>query len=351
MNDIGFGFIGAGKVAHASAAAVTRHARARLVAVQDVDRGRRDELADAFDVPLRCDDAQSLLDCPEVHAVYVAVPNRLHAALTQRALRAGKHVIVEKPFAMNAGEAEQMIAEARAHDRVLTVGMNQRFLDDAQRIKSTVSRGALGEIYYAKAYWLRREGIPKLGTWFCRKDLAGAGAINDIGVHLLDLCLHLMGDFKPASVFACTYGKFGHRGLGEGGWGLSDRDASAPFDVDDLSCALIKMQSGATVSLEAAWAAHLAESERMNVELFGTDAGASVYPARTFRRDPRQAQYQVTDDVKAEVGLPHCDRFHNFINHLTFGEPLLVKSEEALIVQRILDAIAESSRTGQSVRV
>ncbi|EDY84719.1 Oxidoreductase family, NAD-binding Rossmann fold protein [Verrucomicrobiia bacterium DG1235] len=350
MSEIRFGFIGSGKISHFSAEALLRHPQAKLVAAQDLNEERVDDLADKFDIKHRFANSSELFACPEVDAVYIAVPNKFHAPLAIEAMRAGKHVLLEKPFAMNTAEAEEVIRVSKETGRVFTLGMNQRFNEDSQKIKAIAAGGALGDIYYAKAYWFRREGIPKLGTWFGNKALAGAGAINDIGVHLLDLCLHTMDNFDPVSVFGTTYTKFGNRGLGEGGWGLSD-STDTTFDVDDLASALIKMRNGATVSLEVSWAAHMGERERTDVELYGTEMGASMYPAKLYKRDPYDADYQVVENVAAQAALPHCDRFHNFINHLLDGEPLLVTPDQALVVQKILDAVAVSTRTGKSVEL
>lgn len=350
MENVRFGFIGAGKISQYSAESIATHERASLTAIQDLSEARTRELADKFDITHRFAKASELFACEEVDAVYIAVPNAFHAPLAIEAMRAGKHVLLEKPFAMNAAEAEEVIRVSKETGRVFTLGMNQRFNLDSQKIKAVASAGDLGEIYYAKAYWFRREGIPKLGTWFGNKALAGAGAINDIGVHLLDLCLHAMDNFEPVSVFGSTYTKFGNRGLGEGGWGLSDPGETI-FDVDDLASALIKLSNGATVSLEVSWAAHMAEIQRHNVELFGTEMGASLYPAKLYKRDPHDADYRVIENVAAQPALPHCDRFHNFINHLLGGEDLLVTAAQALAVQRILDAVAESCRSGKSVEL
>lgn len=349
MNEVRFGFVGSGKISHFSAEALLKHDKARLVAAQDLNKERVDDLADKFDIKHRFTDSSDLFACPDVDAVYIAVPNKFHASLAIEAMKAGKHVLLEKPFAMSVAEAEEVIRVSKETGRVFTLGMNQRFNEDSQKIKAVAETGALGEIYYAKAYWFRREGIPKLGTWFGNKALAGAGAINDIGVHLLDLCLHAMDNFEPVSVFGTTFTKFGNRGLGEGSWGISDATETT-FDVDDLATALIKMKNGATVCLEVSWAAHLAEANRMNVELYGTEMGASMYPAKLYKRnDPLDADYQIVENVAAKPALPHCDRFHNFVNHLTEDEALLVTPEQALAVQRILDAVAESTRTGKSV--
>lgn len=343
-----FGVIGAGQISQHSCEEINGHPDARVDAASDPNRERLGALVSKHQIARSYDSNDALIDDPDLDAVYIAVPNCFHAPLAIRALEAGKHVLLDKPFAMNLREAEAVAAAAAASGKVFTLGMNQRFRSDSQKLRSLVADGVLGEVYYAKAYWFRRAGIPKIGTWFGNKALAGGGALLDIGVHLLDLALYLTGDFRPVAVSGQTYGKFGHRGLGEGGWGLSDRNAGS-FDVDDAATAMIKLASGITVSLEVTWAIHQRDGQRMNVELFGSEAGAGCYPLELYRRNADG--YQVLTDVSARQDHPHNKRFFNFIGAILGREPLLVSMQQALAVQSILDAIYESSTTGREVRL
>jgi predicted dehydrogenase len=343
-----FGFIGAGQIAHHSAGLVNKHPRGKVVAVQDTDHARAALLAEKHGIPAAHTDAARLFADPEVDAVYIAVPNRFHAPLVLAALAAGKHVLIEKPLAMDATEGAAMIEAARRAGRVLLVGMNQRYIPASQTIRAAVAAGEAGEIYHAKAYWWRRSGIPKIGTWFTNRALAGAGACNDIGVHALDACLFMMDNFDPVTVSGATYAKFGPRGLGEGGWGHSDR-LHAEFDVDDFATAFIRMRNGATVTLEAVWAAHCADEQRFGVDLYGTEAGLSLDPLEFRHAGPDG--YVIEKDFERPLALPHGERFDNLINHLTTGEELLVKPEQALVVQKILDAINESARIGREIAI
>jgi predicted dehydrogenase len=182
--------------------------------------------------------------------------------------------------------------------------------------------------------------------------MAGGGSLYDIGVHMLDLCLWTMNNFEPVSVTGATYTKFGNRGLGEGGWGLSDRVDKAPFDVDDFATALIRFANGATVSLDTSWACHQALGNREGVDVYGTEGGASLRPAKLFRGSAGlPATYEIVDELKMSLKMPHQERFHNFINYLRGEEELCVTTHQALVVQKILDAIAESNRTGKEVRL
>lgn len=345
---IGFGFIGAGQIAHHAAKEVNQHEQSKVVAAFDPDADRLKKLCDEQDIPSAHKSAEELFANEAVDVVYVAVPNCFHAPLATEALRAGRNVILEKPFAMSYEEAEQVAAVARETGKTLLIGMNQRYNENAQKVRKLVQDGDLGEVYHAKAHWFRRSGIPRLGTWFGSRKMAGGGALMDIGVHLLDLCLFTMDNFEPVSVSGSTYTKFGNRGLGEGGWGYSDREG-IPFDVDDFATALIKFKNGASVSLDVTWACHTEENNRMDVQLYGTEAGAAVSPPRLFKPG-KEGEYDIVTELDVKLDKVYENRFHNIANHLLNDEPLLVTIEQALAVQKILDAVEQSSQTGREVR-
>lgn len=350
LENVRFGFIGTGQITYSAANAIKKNASATLHAAFDLNAERLAAFAKETGTAKTYDTVESLLADKELDAVYIATPNKFHAPLAKQALQAGKHVILEKPFAMNYAEAKEAAELSRKLGLVFTIGMNQRFTPDSQRVKTLVEQGALGEIYHAKAYWRRRTGIPKLGTWFSNYAVAGGGALYDIGVHMLDLCLYTIDNYQPVSVSGATYTKFGNRGLGEGGWGMSEKTDTA-FDVDDFATAFIRFANGATVTLDATWAGHSEQANRENVEIFGTEGGASLRPGKFFRFGSADgyAKYEVTDVDQVPTRWAHNDRFHNFINHLTGKEELGVSLEQALVVQKILDAIALSSKTGREV--
>lgn len=345
---INFGFIGAGQITHSSATAVNSHPDGRVTAIQDLNRERAKELSALHSIEKVYATPQELFADPDIDAVYIAVPNKFHVPLAVEALRAGKHVLLEKPFAMSYGEAWEAADAAKESGKVLTLGMNRRFEAMPQHMCKLVRENYFGEIYHAKAFWFRRTGIPKLGTWFGNKALAGAGCLYDIGVHLLDLALYVTGRFDPVAVSGATYTKFGNRGKGEGGWGKSER-SDIVFDVDDFASGLIRFQDGSTLSLDVSWAAHIDTGSKADVHLYGTEGGAHVLTGKTFFQDEKTGDY-ITREVHPGTSEFANDRFHNFINHLLGKEALCVTLEQALVVQQILDAMALSSDTGQEVR-
>jgi predicted dehydrogenase len=342
-----FGVLGAGQISRLACPELNRHPSAKVVAASDPNPERLAQLSELLGGIAQHSDNDALLADPELDAVYIATPNALHAPLALRALAAGKHVIVEKPFATSAQEALAMVEQAERCGKQLCVGMNQRFRADCQRVAQLAREGALGHVYHAKAYWFRRAGIPRLGSWFGSKALAGGGALYDIGVHVLDLALYLMDRFDPISVSGQVYSTFGPRGIGEGGWGLSEREHPR-FDVDDSASAWLRFRDGATLTLDVSWARHQKRADHMNVVLHGTEAGAGCYPGELYAGSA-SGKLQTQPLPKIPLKYRHESRFHNFIGTILGSEPACVTPAQSLAVQRILDAIYESSRLGREV--
>src|SRR5262245_47319380 len=217
------GVIGAG-IGATHLAAYNQLPQVEVVALAGLDDDRVRRVAAEYKVPQTYREYEQLLSAPGIDAVSVCLPNILHAPVTIDALRAGKHVLVEKPLARNADEGRAMIEAAQAADRVLMIAFNHRYRADVQWIKQYVESGALGKIYYAKAHWMRRAGIPRLGSWFVSKEQSGGGPLVDLGVHVLDMAMYLIGEPRPLAVSANTYAEFGPRGLK--GWDLRSHFSS-----------------------------------------------------------------------------------------------------------------------------
>jgi predicted dehydrogenase len=347
-NHFNVAVIGAGGIGQDHLASFKLHPAATVVALAEVSPARGREAAERFGVPELVTDYRKLLGRRNIDVVSVALPNYLHAKVALDALRAGKHVMLDKPMATNARDAAKLVAEATKRGVLFMVGQNFRFNIETQTAKQVVEGGGLGDVYHAKTSWSRRAGIPRIGSWFTQKRFAGGGCTYDIGVHALDRCLYLLGEFDAAAVSGQTFAKFGPRGLGNGAWGKSEIDPKAKFDVDDLSIALIKLKSGRTVLLEASWAAHGPLVDVNDTQLFGTDAGLSLPPVRLFRQ---MRNGYSTEEVTPLPPLVNTNRMVHFIDCLLGRAKPFVKPAESLAVQKILDAIYVSAATGREVRV
>ncbi len=316
MAKIRVGMIGAGAIANDHCNGVLKHAQGEVVAVADMSAERAQEVAKKFNFTKTYSKWEDLIADKEIDAVCVALPNYLHAPVSLAALKAGKHVLLDKPFALSLKEAKSVADAAKKAKKTMMVGMNQRYRTESQTIRALVERGELGEVYHGKAKWLRRSGCPRFGTWFGEKKFAGGGAMLDIGVHMLDLCLFLMDNWKPVCVTGQTYTKFGNRGLGEGGWGKSDRKKNWKFDVDDFAAAFIKFKNGASVELNVSWALHQAEGNVWTMDIFGTEAGATAIPAaKLYRYNKKQpGEYEVVEPQGVKLAKPQCSRQYDWID-------------------------------------
>jgi len=316
-----------------------------IVAACDIAPGRAREFADEFDIPRAYTDHQEMLSSETLDAVSVCTPNVAHRQPTIDALNAGLDVLCEKPIAMNLSEGRDMVEAARRAGKLLQIGLHFRFAPATQTLKRFVDAGELGDIYYGEATYLRRRGIPNWGV-FTHKDLQGGGALIDIGVHVLDHTLWLMGNPKPVSVTGMTYAAFGHRiDVAPPSWGAWD---PAKFDVDDMGVSLVRFENGATLILRASWAAHI-EKTVDEMRILGTHGGAFMKPLSVF-----QDKHGVMVDITPKE-LPTFDPHHKEVEHFVAcvrGESeCIVVPEQVLDVQSILDAIYESSDTGHEVRL
>ena len=345
------GIIGAGAIAGDHCSSISKYAGAEAVAVADLSPKRRNEVKKAWGMGKAYATWEALVADPEIDAVTIALPNALHAPCALAAIKAGKHVMLDKPFAMNYAEAKLCADASRRKKRVLMVGMNQRYSNEAQTLRAIVERGDLGDVYHTKAYWYRRMGSPKFGTWFVNKQMSGGGCLLDIGVHILDLGMYLSGAWRPVSVSGQTYGTFGHRGIGEGGWGKSARDKKIKFDVDDFATAMIKFHNGASLELNVSWVMHQEQGDRHDVELYGSEAGASLFPTKLFRCGKQKGEYEVVTPQGVALPDKRTNRQHDWLDMIAGKRKSICALDQALTVQKVLDAIYKSSATGREVRL
>lgn len=321
--------------------------RATVVAIAEANPQRAREICDRFKIPRNYAAYPELLDQPDIDAVAIALPNDLHAQAAVEALKARKHVLLERPIATNAKDAAKIVETVRAMKRTCMVAQELRFHRSVQLAKSVLQRGELGEIYHARAAWLRRSHIPRIGSWHTRKQHAGGGCASDLGQSLLDLCLYLLNDFTVTSVTAQTLAKFGPRGLGEHELGRAEPVTSQMFDVEDFAAAFLRLKNGRTLTLETCWAGHLpADAPEQSLDLLGTNASLSLFPARLFRPGPNG--YDCTLLGAPKLGLPE-DRAHHFVQCVLENKKPLVAPEESLAVQKIVDALYASAAAGKEV--
>jgi len=226
---------------------------------------------------------------------------------------------------------------------------------DARHLKKFIGDVGTGQLYYARAGWLRRHGIPGIGRWFTQKSQSGGGPWLDLGVHILDLSLWLMGSPRPLAVSASTYARFGPRGLGN--WpGTRCPLRDNKYDVEDMAVAFIRLAGGGTLHLEVSWAAYTSAQDDYFVHLFGDEGGAELNVKNytqvdTLRFYTRSAGEYA--EIKPEyLELPgHGGVMQDFIDAIIYDKPASPSGEDGLTILRIIDAIYRSAASGHEVEL
>lgn len=349
---IGIGLIGTGGIANAvhlpAYKKLQDEGKVKIVALCDIDATRLKNTAEKYGVTATYSDYAALLQDPNVDAVDICTPNYMHMPPAVAAFAAGKDVICEKPIAINAGEGAKMVEAAQKAGKKFQVGLNMRFGGGPQAIKRMIDAGKLGEIYYARAQALRRRGVPTWGV-FTEKDKQGGGPLIDIGVHILDMTLWLMGHPKVVSVSGNAVTKFGHRSghvnLFGKAWDPNN------FTVEDFAVGFVRFANGATLVLESSFVLNL-DHERFETSLFGTEGGVFLdLHDDSKTRIYREEDGSLTDTTLANVPKQqsHEEEIRAFVNSVAMDKPILVPGEQALMASQILTALYESSETGKEV--
>lgn len=330
--------------------------RVDVVAVAGLDEERCRELAAKYHIPRVYRDYQDLIADPAVEAVTVAVPNILHVPVALAALAAGKHVMVEKPLSRTTEEGEAIISAAKKAGRVLGVVFNRRGRQDVQLLKREVERGHLGQIYHARAYWMRRSGIPGLGTWFTSKELAGGGPLIDLGIHVLDMAMWVLGNPTPRRVSAATYAALGPRGRGQWQGGRFKADPHASYDVEDFATAFIRFDGGLTLHLNASWAAYTGHGDDFGLSVMG-DSGGGQINAKDYAETGTLRFFNEIDGVPTVMEPQllkrhgHGEVLRMFIDSVLDGTPMSPSGEEGLERVRLIEAIYRSAELGREISI
>lgn len=349
------GVIGAGIGAH-HLKGYALNPEVEVLALAGLDDDRVRSVAAEFKVPTTYRHYEELLANPAIDAVSVCLPNFLHAPVAIAALEAGKHVLVEKPLARTTAEGEAMIAAAEATGRVLMITFNRRYRGDVQWVKQYVESGALGQIYYAKAFWMRRAGIPRLGSWFVNREQSGGGPMVDLGVHVLDMALYLMGEPRVRTVSASTHAAFGPRGLK--GWAgrVQTSDVGLRYDVEDLATAFLRLEGGASLQLEASWATHSSASDDFGVTLYGTEGGVELFVHNYAHENTLRVFHDIAD---APVDLAPRPRgggdnhviLDRFVAAILHGAPAEPSAQVGLTRTAVLEACYASAAAGRELEL
>ena len=347
------GIIGVGNIAQCHIHGYKNNENVELYAFCDLDKEKLEKNGKRHGVTHLFTDYNEMLKLPELDMVSVCTWNAAHAECSIAALNAGKHVLCEKPMAMNEAEAIKMKEAADKSGKLLMIGFVRRYGDDCNTVLNLKECGEIGDFYYGKVTYLRRNGNPE--GWFGDKSLSGGGPLVDLGVHVIDLSRYLMGNPKPVSVYGATFRKLFNRPhiKSEKAYRSSTNVKELVCDVEDMATALIRYDNGAVIAVETSFSLDVKEPSG-KIELFSDKGGIIIDPNVTLCKDRFGYMTNQTFDAPTSLDSISFDElFAREINHFTdcvLGKAeCKAPAEDGVVVMRILDGIYKSAETGHEV--
>lgn len=344
MEKLRVGIIGAGGIAtgvHIPAYKKVPE-QVEIVAIADIAHDLAKQVANEQGIQHVFDNYSDMLEKTDLDAISVCVPNKFHHDAVLSALQAGCHVLCEKPPAMNQEEAKAMEDAAEKAGKLLMYGFHYRFQAETQAAKRFIDAGEFGEIYAARVQAIRRRGIPGWGV-FTNKELQGGGPLIDIGVHMLDTALYLMGYPEPMVVLGQTHQQLGtKKGVGLlGAWDYEN------FTVEDMAVGMITFKNGASLVLESAFAANVEKRDTMQVSLMGSEGGADIFPLKMYQ-EKHDTLIDLTPAYLPEVNA-HQAEIHAFVADCIEGNITSDYAKQGTNIQKIIDGLYQSAETGKAV--
>lgn len=346
--------IGAGGIAcGAHAPAYEKMKNVEVAAVCDVILERAERLAKRLGASNVYTDYIEMLEKENLDAVDICTPNYLHSIIAVEALNRGINVFCEKPDAINVKEAEKMKLAAEQSGKVLMVMRNNRFRTTSSYLKKYIEDGKMGEIYAARCGWQRRRGVPGKGGWFTTKKLSGGGPLIDLGVHMIDLTMWLMGNPKPIAVSGCTYEKFATSDIADSvNSKFGDSVSQGTFDVEDLAMGFIRFDNGACMQIEFSWASNI-KGENQFLELRGTKSGAEWSTTDEQLKIYGEEYGKTTNimpNINGDGSIPmHEANLRHFVDVVANGEEPMFVPQQGLNMIKILEAFYKSADEGKEI--
>ncbi|MCW8130748.1 MAG: Gfo/Idh/MocA family oxidoreductase [Planctomycetota bacterium] len=319
---------------------------AKLVAVCDLDPKRLEKFKDSVPAGGMYSDHKKMLKEVKPDLVSVALPNFLHAPISIDALKAGAHVLCEKPMAMTVKQAEGMLRVAEKARRKLGINLSYRFTGPARALKDLADTGFLGQAYHAHTRWTRRDGFPGFGGWFGQKKLSGGGPLIDLGVHRIDMAIWLMGSPEPVSVSGSAHYRVGVPRA---------KKVGKAYDCEDLAAGYIRFKNGASLVFEISWGNHQATREKMGTEVIGTQ-GALVHRNEGEGYDFVGEYFHEVNGHKlnGRVHSPSgaiANAYVEMVRAVKNDTKPLADGHDGLRIQKILNGLYKSAEIGREVRL
>jgi len=310
----------------------TKMSNVIVTSVSEINKNRLNTIADKFNIPERYVDYKELLEKSDIDAVIIATPTSTHKEVAIACLKAKKDILVEKPLARTYAEAKPIVDAAKKNKKKIMVGMNLRFRPDAMILRSILNSGELGDPFYIKCTWVRRQSSTE--KWFTQKVESGGGVIIDLGISLLDLSLWLL-DYPPVESVStqCFYQNI--------------------KNVEDTAISFLRCKGSPVISIENSWSMQV-EKDIFNLIVYGTKGTASLNPFRVYKKLEEQfidLTPSQTESALSAFKKSYQNELKSFIGAVRGLNPIVSSGDEALSRMKVVDAMYQSAKQKTEIKI
>ncbi len=345
MSKIKVAIIGCGNIANSShIPSYLKNDEAEIKYFCDIIPEKAEKCVEKYGCGTAVADYHDFLNDPELDAVSVCTHNDFHSVIAIDFLKAGKHVLCEKPAARILSEALEMQKVCHKTGKILNIGVCNRFNTYVMKIRELIDSGELGEVYHVYASFRSFRSIPGIGGDFTTKAKSGGGALIDWGVHFLDLIMYCTGDPKPLTASGeafCKLGKSIKDYTYTSMWAEGSADMNGTYDVDDSVTGMIRT-TGPVISFNGAWAQNIGENE-MFIDFMGDKAGIRLSYCSDFRLFSVKNGMLTETKVAAKTTDMYENEVNDFIRCIKTGNKNQQHIDYAVETSKIMQAIYDSS--------
>ena len=333
MAKIKIGIIGLGGIAQlVHLPNLAKNNSVNVTAVAEINKNRLNTIADKYSIKERYKDYKELLAKSDVEAVIIATPTNTHKDIAIDCIKAKKDILIEKPLALTYAETKDIMNIAKKYKQKVMVGMNLRYRPDAMLLRSVINSGEIGELFYLKCNWIRRQSSKE--KWFTKKEEAGGGVILDLGILLLDLSLWLLDFPEAETVSTQNFHLF-------------------TKNVEDSSISFIRFKNSAVLNMETSWSLPIAK-DTFNLTVYGTNGHASINPFRVYKKVEEEFLDMTPSHSSNAVTLfkkSYKNEINSFLGAVQGLNPIFSPGDEALSRMKILEAMYESASKKSEIKL
>ena len=303
-----------------------------IEAVAELNKNKLNSLASKFNIKNKFQDYKELISNVDFDAAIIATPTNTHKDIAVELIKAKKPVLIEKPIALNYAEAKEIYEATKKYKTRAMVGLNLRFRPDAMLLKSLINSGELGEIFYIKSGWLKKQSSSE--NWFMKKQQSGGGVVIDLGISLLDLALWLL-DYSPAK--SVSVQTFKHQ----------------TSSVEDSAVGFLRFENSSVIHLEVSWSLY-SEKDSFTMTTFGTEGTAHLNPLRAYKRVEATHIDYTSSSSSADKNLfkkSYENELKHFIGAVKGNNPFLSSIDEAMERMKILKAVYLSAEKNSEILI